>query len=439
MVNHLCLPPTENGHARRLPPPDPCRTMPDSRPVASGVVETGDGPRSGTGSRGRPRATVVSEATVTRRPTSRPRPGVRKRRRCPGRGRPSAGRSRKNGCRKDGARSRSPAIPRSQFLPGWSADCRCPITGSIACRRRRHCFRRRLTRPRRCPDRDTVASPAPSRPGRSGSGGGGGGMLPWTPNSYRRWALPLRMHSTSGACRRYRGFRPFCSGASNRRAIARSSANPRSRSDLPAVFRSLSRPPTQVGLQTLDRTVHPVPWPGRGNPVRPPRPGGRRAGETASGGSDRSADGAGIVLAATGLPVGILHPTGDHRLVRGWGHRLQRLPLDHPTRGLTGTTTVGAVPHTEGLVEPGPVQGPGPANPRMARIQPVLQAISEPIVGFGTRTGSGTQVVLGNGKEGSVHESISGHWNPYFQGIDFRIFRSWPMNLGFFRVDYILE
>ncbi len=131
-----------------------------------------------------------------------------------------------------------------------------------------------------------------------------------------------------------------------------------------------------------------------------------------------------IVLAAKGLPVGILPPTGDHRLVREWVHRLERLPPDHPTRGLAGTTTVGAVPHTEGLVASGPVPGSGQANPRMARIQPVLQAISEPIVGFGTRTGSGAQVVIGNGKEGSPHESRSGHWNPYCQGIYSSIFRS---------------
>ncbi len=34
-------------------------------------------------------------------------------------------------------------------------------------------------------------------------------MLTLTPNSYRRWALPLRMHSTADACKRYRWFRPF--------------------------------------------------------------------------------------------------------------------------------------------------------------------------------------------------------------------------------------
>ena len=50
MDNHLCFSPTEDCHARRLPPPDPCRTMPDSRPVVQGVFEPGDGPRSRTGS-----------------------------------------------------------------------------------------------------------------------------------------------------------------------------------------------------------------------------------------------------------------------------------------------------------------------------------------------------------------------------------------------------
>ncbi len=158
------------------------------------------------------------------------------------------------------------------------------------------------------------------------------------------------------------------------------------------------------------------------DPLGPGRPDARATPRPAARVDRRM--GRAIVLAAKGLPVGILHPTGDHRLVREWGHRLERLPPDHPTRGLAGTTTVRAVPHTEGLVESGPVQDSSQANPRMARIQPVFQAISEPIVGFGTRTGSGTQVVLGNGKEGSVHESRSGHWNPYFQGIYSRIFRS---------------
>ncbi len=205
--------------------------------------------------------------------------------------------------------------------------------------------------------------------------------------------------------------------------------------------------PAQVGPQTLDRTVHTAPLPGLGNPVRPP-PRPRLPGAARKTGIDRRWQdplGPGrpdaratprpaarvdrrmmraIFLAAKGLPVRILHPTGDPRLVREWVHLLQRLPPDHPTRGLAGTTAVGAVPHTEGLVESGPVQDSGQANPRVARIQPVFQAISEPIVGFGTRTGSGAQVVIGNGKEGSVHESRSGHWNPYFQGIYSRIFRS---------------
>ncbi len=133
--------------------------------------------------------------------------------------------------------------------------------------------------PRRGPDRDPKVSPSPcpwsprstntssiDRPvrrrtgSRAGFRGGpssgfparaipprrkwlrwGVAMLPWTPNSYRRWAWPLLMHSTSGGCRRYRGFRPFGSGARTRRAIAHSSANAGSRSGLPAVFRSRSR------------------------------------------------------------------------------------------------------------------------------------------------------------------------------------------------------
>ncbi len=63
-------------------------------------------------------------------------------------------------------------------------------------------------------------------------------MLPFTPNSYHRWALPLLIHSTSGACRLYRWFRSFFSCARNRRTIASSSANTGSRSCRPAVFRS---------------------------------------------------------------------------------------------------------------------------------------------------------------------------------------------------------
>ncbi len=207
-------------------------------------------------------------------------------------------------------------------------------------------------------------------------------------------------------------------------------------------------PPAQVGPQTLDRTVHTAPLPGRGNPVRPPprlrplagvalaplpliprapfhppHPGtvpplaiGRKGhrlvrhgridrhppprprlpGAARKTGIDRRWQdplgpgrpdaratprpaarvdrrmGRAIVLAAKGLPVRILPPTGDHRLVREWVHRLERLPPDHPTRGLAGTTAVGAVPHTEGLVASGPVPGPGQANPRMAPIQPVF-------------------------------------------------------------------
>ncbi len=77
MANYLGFSPTENCHARRHPSPDPWRTMPDPRPVTSGVVETGDGPRPGAGSRDdltRDLVRDLAQPWPTRRPAPTGRP-----------------------------------------------------------------------------------------------------------------------------------------------------------------------------------------------------------------------------------------------------------------------------------------------------------------------------------------------------------------------------
>ncbi len=95
-----------------------------------------------------------------------------------------------------------------------------------------------------------------------------------------------------------------------------------------------------------------------------------------------------IVFAATGLPVGILHPTRDHGLVRPSIPLLPILQPDHQAGGLAAATAV-RVQLTESLVESWPIQDPGQADELMARVQQGFQAVSEPIVGFGQRRGSG--------------------------------------------------
>ncbi len=58
----------------------------------------------------------------------------------------------------------------------------------------------------------------------------------------------------------------------------------------------------------------------------------------------------------------------------------------------------------------------GQANGLMAVVPQGFQAVAEPIVGVGERSGLGTHFFVCNGKEWRVHESLSGHLNPAFRG-----------------------
>ncbi len=95
-----------------------------------------------------------------------------------------------------------------------------------------------------------------------------------------------------------------------------------------------------------------------------------------------------LFLATKIRPIRILHPTRHHGLVRPWVDLLEILPPDHQTGGLARATAV-RVPLTESLVVSWPIQGPGQVDERMAQVQQVFQAVSEPIVGCGERRGLG--------------------------------------------------